>query len=298
MLRGWQLETRATLEDDVFPALERWCERATGGAQGEAKDYGLACKLWAHLAFIYKAVDSGAPAVPPGVDGGDDFQRLAKMSYRAASTMVVAMTFLSARHPVGVEQARGAQPLLGLPESEIFQLWQTHRRALKAWLNTNGTQASEIMEGVIRVVSHTGGGSRKRRVAEPTQRVWRDMERLNPPINSGGRFLPNTETLRTKSRILAAMDEARRAVAEADGDRDGEAYETWLRNITTMAVETEINLQLGNLTLRRNPLAVLSQGISRHVDFTAAMKSSSAETLVQVSCFCLPLHSVRILLTI
>ena len=283
-LRAWQLETRACLEDEVLPAIELWCDRAMAGDDEATKDYGVACKLWAHMAFIFKAIDTGAPAVPRGVAGGSDFSRLARMSYTAASTMVVAMTFLSARHPVGIEQEPGASPLLGLPETEVFQLWQTHRRCLKEWLNENELQASEIMEAVIRVVSHTNGGKRPRPGAAASDRVWHDMERMRPPINSGGRFLPNTEMLRTKSRIADAVDEAARCVVDANGDVDGEAYETWLRKITTLAVETEINVQLGNLTLRRNQLQVLEEYVSNHLDFRSAMTARASEGSVGITC--------------
>ena len=67
-----------------------------------------------------------------------------------------------------------------------------------------------------------------------------------------GRFVPDTE---------AKTDE------QLFGITDGQCYEEWLRHCSTSVIETEINLQTGEFTLKKKQTKQLSVDISDHEDF-------------------------------
>ena len=86
------------------------------------------------------------------------------------------------------------------------------------------------MEAIERVVSYTG--LRRRAPTDPPARGWRRVNRF-------GRYLPETEL----PAALAAQERTR-ALAEADG------YRTWLWRVCNESVDTEINVELGEFTIK------------------------------------------------
>ena len=66
--------------------------------------------------------------------------------------------------------------------------------------------------------------------------------------------MPETEAKFARANLAAA-------------DRDVASYEEWLRSTTTLTVETEINLQLGDLTLKKHRVQVLDRQIAELPDF-------------------------------
>jgi len=44
-------------------------------------------------------------------------------------------------------------------------------------------------------------------------------------------------------------------------------FEEWLRRVTTLAVDTEINVQLGEFTLKKNPMQLLPDDVFAFEDF-------------------------------
>ena len=123
----------------------------------------------------------------------------------------------------------------------------------------------------------------------------------------GGTFHPETEAAAAAAaagvklvvrpsddeaaEAAAAADEAAEATAaEASGDTLGGAtltgnrpavsvearavgmsYADWMRSVTTMAVEMEVNAQLGEFTVRKNRLKSLEYSVREMPDFTAAL---------------------------
>ena len=61
------------------------------------------------------------------------------------------------------------------------------------------------------------------------------------------------------------------AAVSADARAAGMSYEDWMRSVTTMAVEMEINAQLGEFTVRKNRLKALQQSVREMPDFIAAL---------------------------
>ena len=54
------------------------------------------------------------------------------------------------------------------------------------------------------------------------------------------------------------------------------SYADWMRSVTTMAVEMEVNTQLGEFTVRKNRLKSLQHGIREMPDFAAALGATLA----------------------
>ena len=184
------------------------------------------------------------------------------LDYRAASTLLVAQVYLfnfyswdvdvstRASSSAAAAPGRGGDPdhervandELFIPQPELLQIFAAHRDRLLRWLDSHTRHADEVMEAIERVVSYTG--LRRRAPTDPPARGWRRIGRF-------GRFVPETEL----PAALAAQERTR-ALAERDG------YRTWLWRCCNEAVDTEINIELGEFTIKssRMMLAPLPMG--------------------------------------
>ena len=99
-------------------------------------------------------------------------------------------------------------------------------------------------------------------------RPWRQLGGRG--LGGEGRYIP----LRAGDSADAA-DAPPPAIAEpADGD-DAGAFETWLRRACEVS-ETEVNVQLGELTLNQNQMSLLESAVARHPDFVAVFGEGEA----------------------
>lgn len=218
-IREWCELLRAYIRGKVFPIIERWCKRASSD-----RDEELSCALWAHMAFLYRNV------------------RADELDFQSASVLILSQIFLNSRYNYGIDTSmdgasskrkkRGAfkeehGTMFGIPYTEIFDLFQSHRRKLLQWLEANPNDKNSVMESVVRVVTGTGKrrqGSAQGDPATPgfTSRGWNSMQRFG----CVGRYVPDTESDGTTQKVEA------------------KTYVEWLRKVTTQAVETEINVQV------------------------------------------------------
>ena len=107
------------------------------------------------------------------------------------------------------------------------------------------------------------GGNRANRgrfvlSAEETARRRREAE-----------WLAAAQTALAAGGAVGASGGASRGAAGASGG-DALGYEEWLWRTTTAAVDMEVNVQLGEFTLRTNPVQLLAPTIPTHPDFMAA----------------------------
>lgn len=170
---------------------------------------------------------------------------------------------------------------LGIPETEVFDLFQKFRHVSLKWLSAHPTECSEIMENIVKVVTLMGQGkglaelisgeglspdrglvaSGRMSAADliaDSGREWRSLT----AHNCFGRFVPDTETKEAEEAAAetSTMAGSSLARAEARGDAmaaaaaasTGESFEGWLRRVTTMGVGTEINVQLGEFTMKKH----------------------------------------------
>lgn len=170
---------------------------------------------------------------------------------------------------------------LGIPETEVFDLFQKFRHVSLKWLSAHPAECSEIMENIVKVVTLMGHGkglaelisgeglspdrglvaSGRMSAADllaDSGREWRSLT----AHNCFGRFVPDTETKEAEEAAAetSSMAGSSLARAEARGDAmaaaaaasTGESFEAWLRRVTTMGVGTEINVQLGEFTMKKH----------------------------------------------
>jgi hypothetical protein len=237
VLRAANETLTSRLTQSMFPLIEGWCKRCV-----REKAINTASVLFAHLAYILKN---------------------ATIDQSTVGTMLTAQMFLHNNYTFDADEIDAApkdrgstksssqksevKRSLGIEQTEIFDLFQRHRGSVLTWLRANPAEASEVMEGVIRVLTFTGWLTRDAGTGhEP--RGWHTSEEGGKV----GRFQPDTE-------ISSAT-----AVAEADAITN---YEDWLRFVTTVSVETEINIQLGEFTLQKQHMQLLPSRIFSDEDF-------------------------------
>ena len=239
-----QKQLRQTLDKRVFPLLERWCAHAV-----KVQNISLACVIHAHLAFLYKNV------LPEELDT------------RIVSTLLCAQIFLTTRHHFDTdaegkakrEKTKAAnerdlenedEKELGVSDTELFDMFQKHRSKIFRWIKAYPAGANECFEAVVRVATFTG--SRARPKDAPANRQWKALTYRN----CDGRFIPDD-----------GKDD--NPVPEPDGEN--ESYESWMRRAqrAQRVLDTEINIQLGDFTLKTSRLQLLDRKIMQMYDFKA-----------------------------
>ena len=236
-IRAWQQQIRGRIDDEIFPMIQRWTIDCTKHGDLEA-----ACILRAHMAYCYKNV------------------RAADLDFRAVSTLLSSQIFITSRYTFELDSRAGealkrsaeldkhVNRSLGIPQTELFQLWQKHRGKLVAWLRKSPQLCNEVMESIIRVATLTGTRAKPRGAA--VARAWQSMSRPG----CFGRFIPDTE-----------VETARRAFEEAN--LMSRTFREWLLRTTTQSVDTEINVQFGEFTLKKHLVTSLAPSIASQPDF-------------------------------
>ena len=143
-----------------------------------------------------------------------------------------------------------------------FSLSQKHRLDTLQWIECGpGVTAGTVMEEVIAALTSKAklGGARKAR-GEP--RSWLS---LSAP-GCRGRLCPDTEKA-----------EFENSISKADIEQDD--FEVWLLTVTTAAVGTEINVQLGTFTLQSNQTELLDQRFVEAPEFESSIGMNGPQRL-------------------
>jgi len=302
---------RQKLDTAVLPMLERWVEHEVK----RKKQVQLQCKFWAHMAYMYKNLES------------EDLNK------ENVSVYLCAQIFLTTRYKYGEsQQVTGTakdrkehlkrSPMdrkeeesgrLGISETAMTNLFQRQRWKVLKWLEANKTDANEVFEGVVRVVTFTGS----RRKGENSILTARQWKQTQGPMGIG-RFYPYVRrkkgTKKADSVNLDGKSEdlGEKAEEETDDDSDDaedvqdanadvpasasppsgfkklkgailgarlvvyrrknhdnkESYEKFLRDQQDkQRGATEVNIQLGEFTLKTMRLEVLSERFMKMPDF-------------------------------
>jgi len=239
------------LDEDVFPMLEQWC--AVAMKENHVK---IACLTHAHICYIFK--------------NNSDINISAPMNFRVVSALLSSQIFLCTRYRFDIEieeqkiQKRSNKDVgfvnraLWIPQTELFDIFQNQRAMILNWLETNKSRRDEVLESVVRVVTYSGS-RKKDQNSKSVQRTWESLTRER----CHGRFVPATEKAQLR-RVLSheALDEL--------------SYEEWLRTTTTLSVDTEVNLQLSEFTLKKHKMKRIESSIEKHPDFEAIFGKQSA----------------------
>ena len=238
---------RRRLNMQVFPLLEKWFTRASRG-----KDVRAACVISAHLALLLKN------AAPEDID------------CTAMTTLLASHVFLNHNFAWDVEKPtavyerhtafggnsaalgtfaanqqqqqqqqrkkkRGSsseEHELGIPQTQVFDLFQRHRRAILKRLRERPEECAEAMEAVTRVVTFTG--TRQEGQNHLERRRWVELD----PLRNAGRFVIQLDREEGAAAAPSASHEAggedaAAAAAAAPSALAGaaapaETYDAWL----------------------------------------------------------------------
>ena len=262
-LRRCSVALRRMLRRELHALLEQWNNVAL-----REREMSAACTLFAHLAFVYKHIEED------------------EIDYQALSTLLCAQVFLGNNHTFDAEPdlaSKGTKrsfkeeavsdAALGMPQTELFEIFARHRCKLLRALEANPKQRNEAMEAVVRTVTRTQPRACSAgRVPEPSlnllgaalpqvtctgprvlssSRAANELEPRSWQQHAGfrglGRYLPDTTALEaaTSEALTPLADDAHfeggapPADAAAAGApnggrrRRGDALEEWLRQMTT-----------------------------------------------------------------
>ena len=280
-LRALTDELHNMLVEQVLPLIVSWYARCR--RDGEM---GAASALAAHIAFVTHAVLRKQRAAGAAVsDKEEQLQIFSILSSRV---------FINVHHDYGLEPrttldgAKAASKrsgtvdgdlTLGFEPLDVFDLWQRSLGDTMGWLHAKPDLANEIMENIVRLLSGDagggggGGGGQQRAADAPSQqvRVWREL----PAAGCDGRFVPG-------GGVDDAAGAGGGAAATAAGGagaktRGGaEVYEAWLRQHVSTVSETEVNVQLGELTLNQHQMQLLDPRVAETADFVAVFGEGAA----------------------
>ena len=230
-----QRRLRAQLHGPVADMLQNWLRRAL--RQRRTDD---ACALHAHLAFLHRNLEEE------------------ELGEAAVRSLLTAQCYLNLHHHFDTEvksrapEKRGldlhASSPLGIPDMELFSLFQTHKSRMYEWLQAHPDAADRVMEYVVRAV--TTSQPQGADLGGTASRHWTSLRRHG----CEGRFVPDTEQRDPPG-------------PEGFEPRKAEAFRDWLLETTTNAADTEINVQLGTFTLRQNKVQVVDDWANAFPDF-------------------------------
>jgi hypothetical protein len=166
-------ETTTTTQQ-LLPVLSRWCFRSAA-----AQDTAVACALWAHVAYLFRHVSSSSQSA----------SATDEVDAECVARLVAAHVFLNANYDLDIDAAAADGPTsrgmhadqeqqkqrqrrdsssssshwvpdgLGLPVTEVLDLFQATRGVVLAWLEREPGQRGDVMEAALRVVTGTNGSS-------------------------------------------------------------------------------------------------------------------------------------------
>ena len=225
--------------------LESWTARAT-----KDRDVPRICTLRAHLGYLFKNVSAE------------------ELTQRSVTTLLSSQMFLNGNYRYDADVSNGVRDpsrsrnqadqfvdsSLAIPQTELFDLFQQHRCKILHWLTSHPLECNAVMETVLRILTYTDTATDELQLGS---RQWHGTT-----LGGVGCFVPDTEA---KGSPLARRDsepEAEPAESYAkklvnsltqkmEAVGGGESYEAWLRRTTTQEIETEINIQLGEFTLKK-----------------------------------------------
>jgi hypothetical protein len=250
-----QKKIRALLEDKMFKIIARWIKKSKKDGK-----FGQACMLHAHLAFIHRNVE------------------VENLSPRVVFTILASQIFLFNyyKYDLDMDQKEGVTKKsrtdvedikgdLGVPQVELFDMFQRCRRMIFTWLVNNANDRNQVMDGIVQMVEE---GQRKH---VPKESIcahfnWVTIEQAG--MNFKGRFVPDIEY--DEERFISNLSKVSQ-----------HSFEEWLRETTTLSVNTEINVQLGEFTVKKNITKPLEDVMTEKEEFNAAFSSLKINDIIQ-----------------
>lgn len=246
---------RSMLDTQAIPMLEYWLERATTKNQGT----DVCCLIHAHLLYLFKNFTYN------------------EFDYRAVSVLLSSQVYLSINHRFSLRTHDDLQdtgnpadppPNIQFAQSEMFDVMQRHRYNILKWMRSNPDDANEVFEAVVRLATGTGTRTKSRDgEVIKGKRHWRSIK--HPTCY--GRFVPDTEDKNLRDGSYRKP-------------KPGQTYEQWMLEVTTRAVGTEVNVQIGEFTIQNHKMMILDEEVTSHPDFEFTLKQSLLKDSSAVAC--------------
>jgi hypothetical protein len=240
---------------DFYPLVHRWLSKCA--SERKTRESAV---LHVHLAYMYKNFEER------------------ELNHRAVTSILTAQMFLHNSYTFDMSEGKskgsrvdhGRGSGLGFDQVEVFDLFQKHRNKCLAWLLSNQQACSEVMEEIERVLTMLdqsrahASDDESNSPASMLPRQWISLSETGYV----GRFQPDTEV----------RERAKRPSPDFD------SYEDWLRYTTTQEVETEINVQMGTFTMKKQQMQVLPTEIASDPDFRHVFRNLATDLSVQCAC--------------
>lgn len=120
------------------------------------------------------------------------------------------------------------------------------------------------MDGILSLIE--GDDLSKEKALAHVVHAWKSPERSG--FNFAGRYVPEQEF------EAADLDNKLSVSGKID-------FEDWLRESTTLVVNTEINVQLGEFTIKKNPVQPLPHFMMENVDFISVFHAVTSDDVIQ-----------------
>jgi thiol-disulfide isomerase/thioredoxin len=249
LLEG-QANIRRKLHDEVAPLLEEYLLKLDKETSGNPHDERLidrnsrlACDLHAHRLLLYRNLQQ------------------TEMTSLSAKVLIGSFVYLTTRHTWNKSARR--QGKLLLPETELYELLTVVRRRLITWPTfKKQTQLDDVLQTALQVSSSTTGSLRASAAIVDAANRWSII--AGP--HSVGRFaVASTRTVVTTEKEEGDKKDdeppskALQLERHLSDEIVGSVADTGLLGV-------EMDLQIGQMTLRSKHLQALESNIANHPD--------------------------------
>ena len=281
-LRASSATLRHKLHDAALPVLQGWYARLRRDSL--TRD---ACTVAAHMAAIHadgQGGGGGGASASGAASAADESER--GLDARSAFVLLSTRVYINVHYDFELEpeamlgsrhrkrtvaaaaHTSTAVGELGYAPLEVFDMWQRSLHRTLGWLSAEPEQTSDVMEATVRLLS-----GKERSAKLLTTRNWQSMR----GHGCDGRYTPDASGT-TSGAPAGAAERAgwgSEAEAEAAAAAKSGGYPAWLRVKVSAAAETEINVQLGEMTLKRHHMQLLDGAVAHHADFLAVFGENS-----------------------
>jgi hypothetical protein len=164
-------KSRNMIDLQAIPVLEYWIDPT------RCKDVDTACLVHSHLLYLFKNY------------------AYEDLDYRSISVLLSSQVYLMINHRFSNKVYDDLQdmtdptkppPSIQIPQSDIFDIIQTHRYNILKYMRLHPEEADDAMEAVVRIATGTGSRTSSQQLQ---RRHWQSIGHST----CYGRFVPDTE---------------------------------------------------------------------------------------------------------
>ena len=251
---------RGLLQDRYSKLFEDYLSRLHHQTEGSPDDEGLvdrntrlACDLHAHKLLLFR--------------NGHAVGTVEETTETTVASLLSSFVFLTGRHTFNTPiREKGA---LLVPESEVYELLSHVRHALVRWAGTQKQgPIDRVMQTALQVSTSSAGSLRASADVIDAQNRWSRIKGRTSP----GRFaVSSTRTIAVQTEEEAEEEAAAAALVTSSTSKRTLLRQASEDSVVTIVQDTrrwgvEMDLQLGQMTLRSRHLSALPSDVANHPD--------------------------------